>query len=29
MRAAGFASIANDAWTPLHGDPLWVVVGTV
>ena len=27
MRAAGFTSVASQAWTPLHGDPLWVVIG--
>ena len=27
MREAGFADVAGRAWTPLHGDPLWVVIG--
>lgn len=28
MRAAGFTRIADQASTPLHGDPLWVVIGS-
>ena len=27
MRAAGFTSVASQAWTPLDGDPLRVVIG--
>jgi SAM-dependent methyltransferase len=27
MRAAGFTNIAEEASTPRHGDPLWVVIG--
>ncbi len=29
MRAAGFTDVAVQASTPLQGDPLWVVIGTV
>jgi hypothetical protein len=29
MQAAGFNKIADHAATPMQGDPLWVVVGTV
>lgn len=29
MQAAGFTEIAAHASTPHHGDPLWVVIGTV
>jgi SAM-dependent methyltransferase len=29
VRAAGFAAVTNQAWTPLDGDPLWVVTGTI
>ena len=29
MQAAGFTSVAEQAFTPPHGDPLWVVIGTV
>jgi hypothetical protein len=28
MQAAGFTSCAEQAFTPPHGDPLWVVIGT-
>jgi hypothetical protein len=28
MRAAGFTGVAVQASTPLHSDPLWVVIGT-
>ncbi len=28
LRAAGFAAVAEHAFTPPHGDPLWVVAGT-
>jgi SAM-dependent methyltransferase len=29
MRAAGFTHVAGQAVTPLEGDPLWIVIGTV
>ena len=29
MRAAGFTHVVEPSSTPLHGDPLWVVIGTV
>jgi SAM-dependent methyltransferase len=29
IRAAGFTNVALQASTPLHGDPLWVVIGVV
>ena len=29
MRAAGFTRVANQASTPLAGDPLWIVIGSV
>ena len=29
MRAAGFTDVAAEATTPVQGDPLWVVIGTV
>jgi SAM-dependent methyltransferase len=28
MQAAGFTSVTDRAATPLHGDPLWMVIGT-
>lgn len=28
IQAAGFASVAGRTSTPLHGDPLWIVIGT-
>jgi hypothetical protein len=27
MRAAGFTNITDQASTPRHGDPLWIVTG--
>jgi hypothetical protein len=28
MQAAGFAGVSDQAWTPVGGDPLWVVTGS-
>ncbi len=28
MRAAGFTAVTDQAWTPVPGDPLWVVTGS-
>jgi hypothetical protein len=29
MQAAGFGTVAEQAWTPIDSDPLWVVIGSV